>query len=677
EPLPLTYRDFIALERQALASPEATAYWQRVLADAPEAGVPAWSADHPPLEPGAWPRMRSVAFLFAPEVTDGLREMARRAGVPLKSALLACHLAVQSRAHGGADDVLIGLVSNGRMEGEGGDQVRGLFLNTLPLRCRLPEGTWLDLARAALRAEEEMLPFRRYPFAALQRESSAPLFDMPFNFIHFHVAKDLLRTGQVEVVGFKRAEGGNFQLTVNFSQQLGGGDELGLELEYDAYALPREQVQAISRCYARALAAMATAPLAAYRDLTFLDAAESEHLRAWSEGEPLAAGAETTLPALCAAQAAATPGAVAVVGTAERLTYAELDARSSRLAVRLRAQGVGPEVRVGLAMRRDAAMIVALLAIHKAGGAYVPLDPAYPAERLAFLLADSRAAVLLSERDLLAGVLAGLPMPAGVPRVAIEELAEAEGEAAAEPLDPMSGPLPGNLAYLIYTSGSTGRPKGVAIEQRNAAALALWTRGAYSREELAGVLASTSLAFDLSVFEIFGTLAAGGTVIVADDALALPSLAARGEVSLVNTVPSVLAELLRGPGLPPSVATVNLAGEALPGELVAALHALPGVARVANLYGPSEDTTYSTGAEIRRDDARKPSIGRPLAGRRLHLLDLRGLPVPAGGTGEIFLGGAGVARGYWDRPELTALRFVPAPFGAAGERLYRTGDLGR
>ena len=241
---------------------------------------------------------------------------------------------------------------------------------------------------------------------------------------------------------------------------------------------------------------------------------------------------------------------------------------------------------------------------------------------------------------------------------------------------PASGVTPGHLAYVIYTSGSTGRPKGVAIEHRSAVALVGWAREEFSPEQLSGVLASTSVCFDLSVFEIFVTLACGGTIHLLDNALALAGTGT--EARLLNTVPSAAAELLRIGALPSSVRTVCLAGEPLPGALAARLYATGTVERVLNLYGPSEDTTYSTGALVPRDDPRAPAIGRPVRGTRAHVVDRRSGLVPPGVAGELWLAGAGLARGYLGRPELTAERFTPDPFGAgAGERVYRTGDLVR
>jgi len=235
-------------------------------------------------------------------------------------------------------------------------------------------------------------------------------------------------------------------------------------------------------------------------------------------------------------------------------------------------------------------------------------------------------------------------------------------------------PAATNLAYLIYTSGSTGRPKGVAIEHRSAAARVRWAAAEFSPDDLAGVLASTSFAFDLSVFEIFAPLCLGGTVYLAANALELPSLPAAGEVTLLNTVPAAAASL---PALPASVRTVNLAGEVLRPEVAARLYENAGVERVLNLYGPSEDTTYSTCSVVHRGAARV-TIGRPLAGTRVSLFDPLFRPVPLGVAGEICLAGAGLARGYFGQPDLTAERFVPDPLGSApGGRVYRTGDLAR
>ncbi|HEX2204847.1 MAG TPA: amino acid adenylation domain-containing protein [Longimicrobium sp.] len=370
------------------------------------------------------------------------------------------------------------------------------------------------------------------------------------------------------------------------------------------------------------------------------------------------------------ARAAVAPDAPAVVDGAVTLTYGELEARANRLAHALLRRGAGPEVRVGVCLERSAELVVGLLGILKAGAAYVPLDPHYPRERIAATLDDARAPLLVSQtrfRPLLEGHRGEtLWIDADRDAIALERDTRPAGRADAE-----------NLAYLIYTSGSTGRPKGVQIEHRSATALLAWCRRTWTPEECAAVLGSTSVCFDMHVFELFHTLAVGGKVVMAENALALPSLPARDEVTLVNTVPSAAAELLRSGGLPRSVRTVNLGGEPLKGALARGLYALGHVERVFNLYGPTEDTTYSTALLVPRDGEREPTVGRAVTGTRIHLLDEGFRPVAGGEAGEVYLSGTGLARGYLGRPAMTAEKYLPCPFGEPGGRMYRVGDLGR
>jgi amino acid adenylation domain-containing protein len=332
-------------------------------------------------------------------------------------------------------------------------------------------------------------------------------------------------------------------------------------------------------------------------------------------------------------------------------------------------------VLVGIFTRRTPDMVAAMIAVMRAGGAYVPLDPAYPAERVALLLADTAAPVLITQREL----MGALPVYEG--RVLLLGEAETRNERdGRDSKDCRNGALidAGQTAYTIYTSGSTGLPKAILIRHSSAVAMISWALAAYPAEALAGMLASTSICFDISIFEIFAPLACGGTVILADDALALAELPAAGEVRLIDTVPSAMAELLRAGAVPPSVTIVNLAGEPLRRDLVSRVYELPHVEAVYNLYGPSEDTTFSTVSNPGRGEAREPTIGRPIANGRIYVLDRRLRPVPVGVPGEVWAAGEGLARGYLNRPELTADRFRPDPFGAVpGERLYRVGDLAR
>lgn len=347
------------------------------------------------------------------------------------------------------------------------------------------------------------------------------------------------------------------------------------------------------------------------------------------------------------------------------LSYAELERESAALAVRLRAAGVAPEQRVGVCLRRDSGLLVGLLGVLRAGGCYVPLDPAYPEERVAYMLDDADCLLVLvdaSTRERVAAL--------GRPCLTLEE----GGDQANDLALPASEVGADHLAYIIYTSGSTGRPKGVAIEHGSAHAFLRWAGQHYAAEEWSGVLAATSVCFDLSVYELFGTLAEGGTLHLVENLFSLPDYPRRDEISLLNTVPSVCAALLALGDLPGGVRTLNLAGEPLRGHLVRQIRGQPQVRRLVNLYGPTEDTTYSTVHELdlHAEALDEPPIGRPLPGTTVEVLDGFEAPLPLGVAGELYLGGIGLARGYFGKPEQTAERFRVDP--GSGERRYRTGD---
>ncbi|MGH8771532.1 MAG: amino acid adenylation domain-containing protein, partial [Burkholderiales bacterium] len=366
------------------------------------------------------------------------------------------------------------------------------------------------------------------------------------------------------------------------------------------------------------------------------------------------------------AQVEKSPDAIALVFEDEELTYVELNAKSNRLAHHLVSLGVGPDVLVGVCAQRSIEMVAALLAVLKAGAAYLPLDRNYPEERLAFMLEDAAVEVLLTQERV------ALPRH----RAKLVYIDALERDFASYPdTDPQSTAKPDNLAYVIYTSGSTGKPKGVAIEHRSAVALLSWAADTFAPEQWAGVLASTSISFDLSVFELFVPLSVGGAVVLVENVMELPNLACADKVTLVNTVPSAAAELLRIDGIPASVRTVNLAGEPLSIGLVRQFYD-KGIERVYDLYGPTEDTTYSTFAL--RSGQGRATIGRPIANTQIYILDPHLNPTPVGVPGELHIGGAGLARGYLNRPELTAEKFIGNPFSdERSARLYKTGDLAR
>ncbi len=360
------------------------------------------------------------------------------------------------------------------------------------------------------------------------------------------------------------------------------------------------------------------------------------------------------------------PEAIAIIFGNQRWTYRELNTRANLIAHRLQSLGVGPETLVGICAERSLEMVAGLFGILKAGGAYVPMDPAYPKERIAFMMKDAAVGVLVTESRCLE------VLPSHQASLVLLDTDFSDRHAH----DLTSSIAIDNAAYVIYTSGSTGQPKGVVIEHRNVIAFTRAMDALFSAEELAGVLGSTSICFDMSVFELFFTLARGGKLILARDILELPFLPAAEQVTLVNTVPSALAELARSNGFPSSVTAITSGGEVLKASLVRKLYQQQSIRRVIDLYGPTEDTVYSTFALRTADGVEM--IGRPVAGEIAYILDQEKQLVPAGTEGELHLGGAKLARGYLNRPELTAEKFVSDPFRSIpGSRLYRTGDLCR
>jgi amino acid adenylation domain-containing protein len=667
EPPPqVHYRDFVDMERRALESPDCRAFWQHRLAGATPRRLPRVARAG-----GDGPRVEKEEIRFSDEVLDGLRAVEREEGVPLKTLLLAAHLKVLSLLHG-EREVISGVAMNGRPEVAGGDRVRGLFLNTLPFRFSVEPGSWLALARRVLEAEREILPWRRYPVSALHEgRRMAPLFETTFNFVHFHRLGDFLKSGAMRA-GRQLRERADASFTLAASFGIGmvyGG--LRLFLACDRAELSDGQVETAAALYRAAVAAIAADPHARH-DLAVLVPAVVPVAHAPEHAPPAEAPAEM-VHARIEAQARRTPNALAVAAGDERITYAELNARANRLAWRLRGLGVAEETRVAICLPRGVEMVAAILGVLKAGAAYVPLDPAYPPERLAYMLADSGAAVLI------AGETGDLPVPAGV-RVLAAGAAETAGERDDDPRAEVPG---GCLAYLIYTSGSTGRPKGVMVTRAGLAASTA-ARDRFYPEPVGAYLLLSSFSFDSSVAGLFWTLCGGGTLVVpaadqAGDPARVWSLVRRHAVTHLLAVPSLYAELLEIARAEGSLATVIVAGEACTPELVRRHQArLPGVALV-NEYGPTESTVWSS---AHRCGGEAPGaavpIGVPVGQTRSYVLDAALRPVPRGVPGELCIGGVQVARGYASRPALTAERFVPDPFSPLpGARMYRTGDRAR
>ena len=377
---------------------------------------------------------------------------------------------------------------------------------------------------------------------------------------------------------------------------------------------------------------------------------------------------ETLIHRIFENQVRKTPEKIALICGDKKLTYRELNRRADKLSAHLKNKGIGAEDLVGICLPRDENLLISILAVLKSGGGYVPLDANYPDERLAYISNESNIKLLLTGKN-----QNTIWADESIEKILIDEDLTENPEIK----HTNDSDIDSKLAYVIYTSGSTGKPKGVAIEHRSVVSFLKWSLSRFSVENLSRTLASTSINFDLSIFELFAPLACGGTVVLVENALFLQEIAERSKITLLNTVPSTMNELVKLNLIPEEIQIINLAGEPLKKTLVSKLYETSAVEKVFNLYGPSEDTTYTTFEMVSRDDE-KVTIGKPVDKTRIYLLNEDLQLVPEGAVGEIYIGGEGLARGYFQKSDLTAEKFLPNPFAEnEGERMYATGDLAK
>lgn len=614
-------------------------------------------------------RAGQYLFVLPPDLLETLCEVSRREEVTLFTTLLAVFKILLHR-YSGQEDIVIGTPIAGNREEAG--EITGRFVNILALRTKLTApSTFREVLARVREVTRGVYAHQNLAFDYLVKSLAIPrnLSYTPLFQVMFALQNECEDTDVAEAI---RALFTEYQTRVDLSLQVKETAH-GLEgrLDYNSHLFTTATIARMVGHWQILLQGVVAQPDQSIATLPLLTAPEKEMVLVLLNDTQQAYPQDRCIHHLFEEQVARTPDATAVVFYEERLTYRVLNEQANQLAHCLRRMGVGPDVLVGVCLERSLKMIVGLLGILKAGGAYVPLDPAYPTERIAFMLEDTQAAVLLTQEHL----LPTLPdREAKVICLDRDQSLLAQESSESIPQEVTSR----NLAYVIYTSGSTGKPKGVAIEHRSSVALLSWALNTFTPQELAGTLMATSICFDLSIFELFAPLSCGGTVILAENALHLPSLPAANQVTLINTVPSVMTELLRITSLPTSIQTVNLAGEPLPLSLAQALYRLSFIQKVYNLYGPSEDTTYSTVALVERDSQVNPPIGRPITNTQAYILDAHRQLVPIGVPGELYLGGAGLARGYLNRQALTEERFIRNPFRSDPmARLYRTGDRAR
>ncbi|HEU4327751.1 MAG TPA: amino acid adenylation domain-containing protein, partial [Roseiflexaceae bacterium] len=683
------YREYIAW-LQAQDMDAAQAFWRRRLAGF---RAPTPLVVDQALPSTAGPASTEEQSLELPRaVSAALQDLVRRQGLTMSTLVQGAWAILLSR-YSGEPDVLFGVTVSGRpAELPGVEQMVGLFINTLPMRVQVaPEQPLAELLGTILAHQLEAQQFEYSPLVEIQGWSEVPrgqpLFESFVLFENYPASgAGAGGPGQLSVTTHRGVERTNYPLNLIAT----AGEELELRLNYDRRRFGPAAIGRMLGHLATLLTAVAAESGVRVGDLPLLTAEERQQLLSgWNATQTAYPAA--SLPELFAQQAARTPHSRAVSFGDQTLTYAELAAEADRLAERLRGAGVGPEMPVGVFLERSAAMPVALLAVLKAGGAYLPLDPSFPRDRLAWMLEDSGAPILLTSHSL----IEQLP-PHRAQVICVDEAHPPSSTRLPE------APSGEQLAYVIYTSGSTGRPKGVMVPHRALSnfLLAMQTCPGLGPDDT--LLAVTTLSFDIAALELFLPLSVGAHVVLADRAAAtdghlLAGLLRRWRASVMQATPATWSMLLEAGWTDGTGLTVLCGGEALPPTLAGRL--LDAGVRLWNMYGPTETTIWSLVDPVEARDA-AITIGRPIANTSVYVLDQQLNPVPVGVPGQLYIGGDGVARGYWNRPELTAERFVPNPFGAEGwglrageenqkpgadnsklktqnSKLYKTGDLVR
>jgi amino acid adenylation domain-containing protein len=679
-PLEIQYGDYAEWQRgqldgQPLA--DGLTYWrQRLEGDLPALQLP---TDRPR------PRTRAFSgdrldFTLCPELTAGIKGLCRDQSATLYMVLLTGFVALLRRCTG-QDDILIGSPVANR-DNPQIEPLIGMFVNTLPLRVDVsgnPNFVGLlqrvrDVCLGAFAHQHIPLEEIVKDVAPQRDPSGNPLFRVIFalqNFDRPDIELPGLTVSAVSVPEWSC----RFDLEMYLWEQQ---DELRGRLIFATDLFDRASMQALGTRFVRLFEAIVTGPRQPLWRIDVLSGEERRQLlEYWNHTDSPTLNA--TLPELFETQAAATPDKVAVAFEDTTVTYAQLNARANQLAYKLINLGVGPEQIVALAMPRSTSMIVAVMAVLKSGAAYLPIDPDYPAARIELMLDDARPTLLLTTTE----ITASIPSSFTISRLVVDH-PDTTTTLTAYPATNVTNTdrtmplLPLHPAYVIYTSGSTGVPKAAVISHQSVVNLVGWAVSSFGCAKLSRVLASTSLNFDVSVFEIWGPLSCGGTVEVVRNLLALADHSHTGwSGSLISAVPSALSQVLAHSEVKVKADVVVLAGESLTQPTLQAIQAAIPNCQIANIYGPTEATVYATAWQGDLTAFLVPPIGQPISNTRAYVLDAGLQPVPLGVVGELYIAGAGLAWGYLRRPGLTAVRFVACPFSDPGARMYRTGDLVR
>ena len=671
-PKPIPFRNFVAQARLGTSAEEHEAFFREQLGDIEEPTAPFGLLE----VRGDGSDIEEMQLPLEPELAQQVRQQAQRYGVSTASLFHLAWALVLSKTTG-RDDVVFGTVLFGRMQGaEGAERALGMFINTLPVRIKMGAQGIEQSLRQTHEALSELLHHEHASLGLAQRcsglTSGMPLFTSLLNYRYSapkHEGSSAHTWEGMEVLGGQERTNYPIGMAVD---DLGEGFQLVGQVSRTIGA--RRLCDYMEAAVVGMVERLQTAPQQAISEISLLGQSEQQSLSEW--GENTQQYSDTSpVHYLIERQAAAAPEATALVFEKQSLSYAELNTCSNRLANYLIGLGVKPETRVGIAMERSIEMVVGLLAILKAGGAYVPLDPEYPAERLAFIAEDSGIELLLTQHHL----RESLSVADGLNVIELDRLDVAH-HASSNPAVALHGE---QLAYVIYTSGSTGRPKGAAIRHDALTNCMVWMQETYQLTDTDAVLHKAPFGFDVSVWEIFWPLSVGARLVIAQpgdhrDPERIIELIQRHDVTTLNFVPSMLKAFLAYPDVKTKTHLKHImcGGDAVPATLQQDVAECLDGANLHDLYGPTETTIHVTHWWCRDDAHRQIPIGRPISGTRTYVLDGELNLVPQGVAGELYLGGISLARGYLNRSDLTAERFVADPF-AQGERLYRTGDLVR
>ncbi len=674
--LEMSFSDFIDLERRESSSEVHQYFWKKKLETLNYVSLPRW-----PQSGQTGRNIKQLKVELSADLSEGISLLAKRTATPVKTVCLAAHLRALALWYN-RHDVVTGLIFNGRPEMEGAETVLGLFLNTVPFQLELVEGSFIDLLKQTFRAEQEYIPHRRFPTAIIkQMNNGKPLYDAGFNFIHFHVYGEVVGMEDFQVLDYRVFEETEFSFVAVFSIDPQTG-LMGIEFLYDGAEFPDIQIHEVSSYYMRILEAMVQDPAQGQQQCRIISSAERKRLLQGFE----AVDYKKTMGIheWFSSQAKLTPDQTALVYSGISITYRELDIRSNRLAHYLTRLGVGPEVLVGVCMERSQEIIVAILGVLKAGGGYVPIEPTNPEERVAFILEDGGINFLITEQKILSqfeNTVSRLENIVLFDKVA-DDIHRENQESLTVKIEPE------NVAYVIYTSGSTGVPKGVVVTHGNVTRLMAATEEWYGFNETDIWTYFHSTAFDFSVWEMWGALLYGGKLVIVSYTVSRSPrefyrLLVDEQVTVLNQTPSAFGQILlvdKELREKLNLRYVIFGGEALELSMLEDWFECHGdlQPRLINMYGITETTVHVTYRPLSKEDVLRKSgsiIGKPIRDLSLYLLDEQMEPVPTGVTGELYVGGAGLARGYLNRDELTKERFITNPFGSG--RLYKTGDLAR